>query len=489
MAGLSNGRSGAISSLEVQLCRISHSGLRADLIGYLSDVSHLTGGWKYMRVFKGREGIGSEIEQTLLGAEQQGLKLAIKGRLIALVVVGLWMVPSRGADRAADIILALVVLVALGLLHFFLIGSRWDRKWVKYVFITVDLALLSGAMALVPPEPGLDLPQIFIFRFDVFHYYYVIIAVAAFSFSPGLVLYSGVLGAIGWLSAFLWVRSGIEKPLEWGDALTEGSSDYFSKIILHPDFVATGSRVQEAIIYLMVALLVAVVMYRARLTVRRRFEAEQDVATVTNLFGRYVPEAVAQTMIEDKGALDPIERQATVMFVDVEGFTSLTEAKGPGATVDILNAYFDAATEIISRHGGIVTQFQGDGILAVFNVPIAVEDHVGHAYQAASELLALVESRDFAGTRFNIRIGLTTGPVFAGNIGGGGRQSYTVYGDTVNLASRLEVLNKTQGTRLLISHFAAAHLPSAVLRSLGAVEIRGVAEPVEIYTHKTDGEG
>lgn len=429
-----------------------------------------------------KDQIQIDIEQTFRAAEQAGLKLAIKGRLIALLLIGLYLVPTRGAERAADIVAALLGLAALGIFHFLLIGSAWDRKWVKYVFLSFDILLLSVAMAVVSPEPAVALPQIFMFKFDVFHYYYVILAIAALSFSPGLVLCAGLLGAVGWLGAFAWVRTGVAKPLEWSDALLNSTKEQFLEVFLNENFVATGSRLQEAFIYLVVAILIAVVMYRARQTVRYQLEAERDMATVSQIFGRFVPEAVAKTMIHDRGVLDPVERQATVLFIDIAGFTNLTESKGARATVNIINAYFDTATEIISKHNGIVTQFQGDGILAVFNVPIENAAHTQCAFDAAIEILDTVRESTFAGERFTIRIGLNSGLLIAGNIGGGGRQSYTVYGDTVNLAARLEALNKQYGTSLLVSQSSTSLILNSDLRKIDDVSIKGFSAPVGIYT-------
>lgn len=424
----------------------------------------------------------TDIEETFYAAEQSGLKLAIKGRLVALLLVGFWLIWSRGADRAVDIAAAILVVAALGIIHYVMIGSSWDRKWVKYVFLSIDLLLVSASMVVLPPEPAVDLPQIFMFRFDVFYYYYIVLAVAAFSFSPGLVLWSGLLGAVGWLSAFLWVRSGMATPLEWGDALVDKTKDQFLDVFLNENFVATGSRVQEALVYLVVSILIAVVMYRTRQTVRRQLEAEREMVTVSQIFGQFVPEAVARSMIEDKGVLDPVERQATVLFIDIAGFTRLTESKGPRGTVDILNAYFDAATEIISRQNGVVTQFQGDAILAVFNVPVENDAHARCAFDAAVEILEKVDASSFAGQRLSVRIGLNSGPLVAGNVGGGGRHSYTVHGDTVNLAARLEALNKQYGTSLLVSQATASLLDDADLERIGETAINGFSDPVSVHT-------
>lgn len=431
-----------------------------------------------------RNQIRIDIGRMFQAAEQTGLKLAIKGRLVAILLIGLWLLATRGTERAPDIIAALVTLAGLGLVHFFTIGSAYDRPWLKYAFLGIDILLMSIAIALLPPEPTIDLPQIFMFKFDVFHYYYLIIAIAAFSLSPGLVLWAGALGAGGWLGAFAFVRAGMAAPLEWNDAIHQDSRDRFLSVFLDENFAATGSRIQEAIVYVIVAILIATVIQRARQTLHRQLAAEREVATVSQIFGRFVPEVVANSMIHDRGVLDPVERDATVLFIDIAGFTKLTENKGPRATVDILNTYFDAVTEIITKNHGIVTQFQGDGILAVFNVPIRNDRHVWNAFDAASQTLKMVRDSTFAGVTLTVRIGLNTGPVFAGNVGGSGRQTYTVYGDTVNLAARLEAMNKTLETTLLVSETAAELLNGANLKKLGEEKISGISAPVGIYSLK-----
>ncbi len=426
--------------------------------------------------------VQTHIDATFSRAEQAGLKLAIKGRIIALSVVGLWLVVSRGPEHAVEYLTPVLVFAALGAIHYLVIGSARDRPWVKYVFFSTDILLLSMAVALLSPAPEIQLPQIFMFKFNIFPFYFMILGVAAFSFSPGLVLWSGLLGAGTWMGAFMWVLSRMDKPLDWSDIPDNPTKEQFLGVFLSEEFVGLGSRIQEAIIYLVVAILIAIVMHRARQTVRRQLAAERDMTAVSQMFGRFVPKAVADSMIRDQGTLTPVERQATVLFTDLSGFTNLTEARGPRAIVDILNAYFDAATEIIGKYNGVVTQFQGDAILAVFNVPIEDDDHAQHAFDAAIELLDAVRSRTFANQQLAIRIGLNSGPLIAGNVGGGGRQSYTVHGDTVNLAARLENLNKEYGTSLLVSQSTADLLSDVDLRKIGETEIRGLSELVGVYT-------
>ncbi len=422
-----------------------------------------------------------DIDQTFLSAEQAGLKLAIKGRLIALALVGGWLIATRGLDRIAEFGSAVAVFAILGVIHHFLIGTALDRKWLKYLFLSIDILLLSAAVAFAPPTTEVSLPQIFMFRFDIFPYYFLFLGVAAFSFSPGLVLWAGLLGAGAWIGAFLWVMTKMPSPLQWSDIPSGPTKEQFLTVFLNENFVGAGSRAQEAIVYLVVAILIAIVMHRARQTVRRQIEAERDITTVSQLFGRFVPKVIADAMIKDQGVLDPVERQATVLFIDIAGFTAMTEAKGPRATVNILNAYFDAATEIIGRQNGVVTQFQGDAILAIFNVPFEDRNHARRGFDASLALLERVRNETFAGQKLGVRMGLTSGRLFAGNVGGGGRQSYTAYGDTVNLAARLESLNKDYGTSLLVAQSTAMMLQDDDLQIIGETDIRGLSEPIRLY--------
>jgi class 3 adenylate cyclase len=205
-------------------------------------------------------------------------------------------------------------------------------------------------------------------------------------------------------------------------------------------------------------------------------------ATLSGIFGRFVPQAIVNAMVAGRGALAPVEREATVLFADIAGFTGMTERAGAVRTVEILNLYFDEVTKIISAHNGIVTQFQGDAVLATFNVPLEDAAHAASAVAAALAILACVAEREFAGERIRVRIGVNTGPLVAGNVGGGGRQSYTVHGDAVNLAARLEALCKEHGTSLLLSAATAKALPGATLVAVGTIAVRGLAEPVTVYS-------
>ena len=425
----------------------------------------------------------SEIEATFREAEAAGLRLAIKGRFIALLLVAVWIALTRAAPVVAGYLSGLALLALLGLAHYRIIAGRWDWPWVKYVFITADIAVIFWAVAAQLVMPSDALPAVFIFRFNLFPFFFLILAVAAFSFSPGLVLWSGIAGCIGWLSAFLWITSGMNVALDWTDIPANATYAEYAAVILSPDFAARGSRIQECLIFLVVAILLAIVMRRARRTVRAHIEADRDRQKVAQLFGQYVPSAVADALIRDRGTLQPVEREATVLFADIADFTALTESAGPARTVSVLNAYFDAMTEVIGRYNGVVTQFQGDAIMATFNVPLEDGEHAANAVRTAREMLEVTDSTTFDGSELRIRIGINTGQLVAGSVGGGGRQNYTVHGDCVNVAARLEVMNKEFETSLLVSESVSNAASGAfAFREVAETPIRGRTGKMKVYT-------
>ncbi len=208
--------------------------------------------------------------------------------------------------------------------------------------------------------------------------------------------------------------------------------------------------------------------------------AEREV--IRRTLGRYVPESIAEQLLRDDGSLKPVEAEVTILFSDIAGFTAMTETLGPSRTVEFLNAFFSAMTEIIENEGGVITQFQGDAILAIFNTPIEAADHAERACRAAARMLTESTRRTFVGERVRCRIGINSGNVVAGAVGAEGRLTYTVHGDAVNLAARVEAMNKKTGTDLLITESTASQVKSFALRRVGQLDVRGQREAVTVYT-------
>ena len=220
----------------------------------------------------------------------------------------------------------------------------------------------------------------------------------------------------------------------------------------------------------------------ARQSFQQMTSALKERAIMRSTLGQLVPEPVARRLLAAEGRLEPVEDKVTILMCDIEGFTALTQKLGRQRVFEFLNEYFDAIVAIVERHGGVITQFQGDAILAVFNLPLPDRDHAAQALRAALEIVRVCDEKTFAGVRTRNRIGITTGRVVAGAVGSSGRLSYTVHGNAVNLAARIEAANKDYGTRILLSEKTAERCPGFRLRKVGDAAIRGYAEPVALFT-------
>jgi len=210
----------------------------------------------------------------------------------------------------------------------------------------------------------------------------------------------------------------------------------------------------------------------------------RERALIRATFGRYIPERVASAILASGGHLKPRSATATILYADIEGFTSIAEQMSPERVVEMLNAYFSAAVELIEKNKGVVTQFQGDAMLATFNLPIEDEHHAESAIRSALAILTLCSKRKFAGKSIRTRIGIATGAVTAGNVGSDNRISYTVHGDAVNLAARLEQLNKRFGSYLLMDEATIDRLTLPMpVKFVDDVQIRGKERFVRVYRH------
>lgn len=223
-------------------------------------------------------------------------------------------------------------------------------------------------------------------------------------------------------------------------------------------------------------------------------EANTQRAQLMGLFSSYVDPAIAETIWQRRSelSLGGEEHTATVMFTDIRGFTALSSNQPPAIVLGWLNQYVVAMDEVIRAHGGFLNKFIGDGLMIVFGLPL------GHgpredARRALEASLAILERVDRLNTErsahpefphLRIGIGIHTGSLVAGSIGSANRQEYSVIGETVNLASRLESLNKTFGTQILMTA-ATAHLVADLfpgIESLGEAKVAGLQDPVSVYT-------
>jgi class 3 adenylate cyclase len=237
-------------------------------------------------------------------------------------------------------------------------------------------------------------------------------------------------------------------------------------------------------------------LLRARVTgaIARKRCQEFERERVRDLFSRFVPEQIVDDVLErtdDDLRLGGSRGVGTVMFTDIRGFTTFSETAEPDRVIDVLNAYFTEMIDAIFEHGGTLVGYRGDGLIAVFGAPLPLDDHADRALASAREMLAVRLPRfnrwaHESGLRddFKIGIGLNSGPFMSGNVGSARRLEYTVHGDTVNTASRIESMTKAAGQPILVADSTQKSLHSQPddLAYVGELKVRGRQSTINAWT-------
>jgi len=223
-------------------------------------------------------------------------------------------------------------------------------------------------------------------------------------------------------------------------------------------------------------------------------EAIHERSFLQRTFGRYMSQQVLEEILDGNLDLGGTRHSATVLFCDIRDFTSLTENLEPEEVVRFLNRYFERMVRAVLERGGVPDKFIGDGLLAVWGVPAAMDHHARRAVEAARDMLRAVE--DFNRTRkerdrppIEVGIGLHSGELIAGNIGSPQKMEFTIIGDTVNTCSRIERQNKRLGSSLTISRDVYRQLDEearAAFREVPGVSLRGKKEPLDLFTLRGD---
>ena len=209
----------------------------------------------------------------------------------------------------------------------------------------------------------------------------------------------------------------------------------------------------------------------------------RELEFIRDTFGKYISKNIAELIIEKKINLDGELRLVTILSTDIEGYTSISEKLSPKESLSMLSAYFTDLITVINNYGGIVNKFIGDAVFALFNVPFEDPTHAQNAVISALEIQKITTEKEYLkGMKLKTRIGINTGIVVAGNIGSLDRYDYTVIGDEVNIATRLEELNKKFDSQVLIGHNTYELVKNKFeCESMGTHYLKGKSCPIEVY--------
>jgi class 3 adenylate cyclase len=206
---------------------------------------------------------------------------------------------------------------------------------------------------------------------------------------------------------------------------------------------------------------------------------------IRDAFGTFLDEEVADYILSDKYTPEGFEAEVSLLFCDVRDFTSFASRSDAQEVVGAVNRLFETVVPIISRHGGHVDKFIGDGLLAVFGAPERRRDHADCAVRAAVEIARRVNQED--GEMLSVGVGVNSGQVIAGSIGGAGRLNFSVIGDAVNVAARVEAATRELGDDVLVTASTCDCLGDAIeLEPRGARQLKGKDEPVHLFAPVVD---
>jgi class 3 adenylate cyclase len=210
-------------------------------------------------------------------------------------------------------------------------------------------------------------------------------------------------------------------------------------------------------------------------------EGLEERERLRSAFGAYVDPGLAERVIKEGADLAGEEVEVSVLFLDIREFTAFAERAEPAEVVKLLSDLWELTVPVLLQHGGHANKFIGDGLLGVFGAPEPLDDHADRAVQAALEVARRVQA-EFDG-RIEVGIGVNSGPVIAGTVGGGGRVEFTVIGDAVNTAARVEAATRETGDRVLITEDTRRRLRTQVfeLDERKAVELKGKQVHVELW--------
>jgi len=332
----------------------------------------------------------------------------------------------------------------------------------RYLYAFVETSLPTLVIlyyaGVIGPVQALLMPSAFV--------YFVFIVLSTLRLDFALCAFTGFVAALEYAAVALF----------WGAGDTT---------VAEPTLSSLPHHLGKACILLVTGISAGFVARRLRKSFGRVIESVEERARILGVFGQHVSPEVVEHLVGSEADARGELRDVCVMFLDIRGFTAFAEKRSAEEVVAYLNVIFDSAVDAVAERRGIVNKFLGDGFMAVFGAPIAEGNPCASAVDAGLDVLdcieRLVETGRIPPTR--IGLGLHAGPAIVGNIGSMRRKEYTVIGDVVNLASRVEALNKQLGSRMLVTEevWEASHSTRVTPVAREPMQVRGREAPVRIF--------
>jgi adenylate cyclase len=439
------------------------------------------------------EGVADRLSTSFRETERTGLMLASAVRAISVAVLSVVFISTQTyiGDGLGALLLMPLGIAAIGLLQFESL-RRWPGiTWSKYAFVAFDCVYLA-AFLIFRHDLSAELPPVSLaVKEGALLFFVAYLVQSAFSYSPRFIVWTSACISVSWLAVLLVAarQDGAHFALPHGVDMWDayGAPSYLPAIKIGYDFV----------IFLFIAAGLTVSVWRSRTLVLAAAIAEKARA---NLARHFSPKVLDELSSREQ-PFGAVRRQSVaVLFADIRGFTTRCETMAPEEAISFLRQFHGRMEDVIFRHGGTLDKILGDGLLAVFGVPdqgMAVAgDALACAFDMVESLKAWNEERAAAGLfPVQIGIGLHYGPVMTGDVGSERLMTFTVVGDTVNVASRLQSLSKEIGTVLVASEALVGAVRDEVRREaqlvdelqlVGPKQLRGRESETVVYAMQKD---
>ncbi len=433
---------------------------------------------------------------AVFNEEEAGLAFAYRARNIAIAAVAIWLIAIVPQPRVFYFLAIVAVLLVLGMIPYHLRHHPYAGL-IKVICILLDVLLLTGVILLPSPFQDLGWPIQVKLRLTDYLYLLVYLCGTALSYSPRLVLCAGVSIVAIWSAGVGMIYS---LPDTYTNATARAAGLDTSdpavglQVMLNPHTVTLSFLYNQIALTLIMTGLLTAAVWRGRWHMLRQIEAETHRANLSRYFSPDVAAKLAKKPVKGMGL--SAQRPVAVMFVDMVGFTSLTETMPADAVIKLLRSFHERMANAIFKHEGTLDKYLGDGFMATFGTHREQVDAARRALDCSLALVKELEAwnaeREAKGLdHLHMGIGIHFGPGIVGNVGNSKRLEFTVIGDTVNVASRLERLTREHDAHLACSGdlvmAAGEWAHTCGLHQVGPVTLRGRSAPVELYVLKRNG--
>ena len=450
-----------------------------------SGLAQLVHNLRFRRVEEEQDARGNPFLFEALRREKlDGQRIAAWARTVALSATGVLIAFQNASWSVLYFHALLLVFILLGWaqLRYATVG----RSRVELALILADLVLLAVALTVPNPFSADAFPTAMIYRYETFPYFFIILALATLAYSWRTVLTMGAAFVVIWFAAALGVALfGATDPALGARVAAAFAGVPGMRDLVDPNSVVWSIRIQEMVIFFLVAAILALRGQRSSALLLRQAALAEERANLS----RYFPPSMVDELASARSDVGAVRSQeVAVLFADIVGFTQLAERETPETVMQLLRRCHGVMEQAIFANGGTLDKYLGDGVMATFGTPNVSPADCANALAAARDIVNGMASANAelaaAGLPpLRISVGIHFGPAILGNIGTERRLEFATLGDTVNVASRLEAATRGLDCRIVASDAVISRAGDARdgFRPVPALGLRGRDAPIDVW--------